>query len=508
MMLFECESTVPYLWFSEDTNYLNNSGDCDCNCAFTVHAVDMWYSQCNSELENGLLRHGRPLHVAMCDEERWLVRNPTGTGYIAVLNRPAMHLFKQFQSPVTVNRVRQWLVGWPPEMVDATAAQFLRSGILENVNKPAFRQQWGPAQTLTAWLHVTNECNLRCPYCYLHKTDEPMLPETGRRTVDAILRSAVAHQFSCVRFKYAGGEASMRLPNLLALHDYASEQATAHGIALEAVMLSNGVALSHRMIAELQTRQIEVMISLDGVGDAHDAQRVFINGHGSFGHVERSLDRLQAAGVVPHISVTVTARNIAGLPELMAYLLARDLPFSLNYYRDNDCAAPATDLRYDEARMIDGMRAAFAVIEANLPRRSLLGCLVDRASLSALHNRTCGVGQNYLVIDQFGRVAKCQMEITRPVTTVAADDPLRLVQQDRKGIQNLPVDEKEGCRDCQWRYWCAGGCPLLTYRATGRYDVRSPNCHIYQALYPEVLRLEGLRLLRYEAPWEPEEKGM
>ena len=54
-----------------------------------------------------------------------------------------------------------------------------------------------------------------------------------------------------------------------------------------------------------------------------------------------------------------------------------------------------------------------------------------------------------------------------------------------------------GCRDCEWKYWCAGGCPLTTYRATGRYDVKSPNCNIYKAIYPQAMRLEGLRLLKY-----------
>jgi uncharacterized protein len=61
------------------------------------------------------------------------------------------------------------------------------------------------------------------------------------------------------------------------------------------------------------------------------------------------------------------------------------------------------------------------------------------------------------------------------------------------------VDEKEGCRDCTWRYWCSGGCPVATFRATGRYDIKSPNCAIYKAIYPEALRLEGLRLLKYVA---------
>lgn len=71
-----------------------------------------------------------------------------------------------------------------------------------------------------------------------------------------------------------------------------------------------------------------------------------------------------------------------------------------------------------------------------------------------------------------------------------------LIHADPSGVQNLSVEEKEGCKTCLWKYWCAGGCPLSTFRATGRYDVKSPNCHIYKALYPEVVRLEGLRLLR------------
>lgn len=49
----------------------------------------------------------------------------------------------------------------------------------------------------------------------------------------------------------------------------------------------------------------------------------------------------------------------------------------------------------------------------------------------------------------------------------------------------------------EWKHWCTGGCPLATFKATGRYDIQSPNCNIYKALYPEALRLEGLRLIKY-----------
>lgn len=71
---------------------------------------------------------------------------------------------------------------------------------------------------------------------------------------------------------------------------------------------------------------------------------------------------------------------------------------------------------------------------------------------------------------------------------------------DRTGTLNLLSDEKEGCRDCTWRYWCPGGCAVATFRATGRYDVKSPNCNIYRAVYPQALRLEVLRLLKYAQP--------
>jgi uncharacterized protein len=139
------------------------------------------------------------------------------------------------------------------------------------------------------------------------------------------------------------------------------------------------------------------------------------------------------------------------------------------------------------------MMKLFKAIENNMPRHSLLSCLADKADLAFEHSYTCSVGMNYLVIDHMGQVSKCQMEIRKPVTTIDVSDPLALVRADKKGVQNIPVEQKSGCRECEWQNWCAGGCPVETYRATGRYDVKSPNCNIYKAIFPEILRLENKR---------------
>ncbi len=290
------------------------------------------------------------------------------------------------------------------------------------------------------------------------------------------------------------------MSHVFAIHDYASQLAQRHGVSLHAYTISNGVNLSQHSIEGLKQRNIGVTISLDGVGSYHDAQRIFVNGQGSFKYVDRTIARLLANGVIPHINVTVSQRNLDGLPALMEYILIHGMSFTLSYYRDNECSAHIRDLQFAEERMIAAMRAAFAVIEQRLPRRRLLGSLIDKANMNGMHHHTCGVGRNYLVIDQHGGVAKCHADIQRTVTTIQDEDPLQAVREDRAGVQGLAVEDKEGCRNCQWRYWCAGGCPLLTYRITGRSDVKSPNCSIYKALFPEALRLEALRLLKYEQP--------
>jgi uncharacterized protein len=358
---------------------------------------------------------------------------------------------------------------------------------------PRFRR----SRELTVWMHVTNACNLACPYCYVHKSREAMDEATATETVDALVKSAVGHGFTAIRLKYAGGEASLNASVLFALHDHARDRCAEAGLTLSAVLLSNGVAISDRLARELVARQIAVMVSLDGIGAAHDAQRPTLNGRPSFAMVQRSLDRLRTAGASPHLSITITGRNVADVAPVVRFALERELTFSFNFFRDNACAAGVADLGYEEQAMIDGVRAACAVIEELLPRWSVLGSMLDRGQLLQPRQKSCGVGDDYVVVDQHGRIAQCHMELGTTLGDVRHVDPVSAVRADGAPIKNLLVDDKAGCRDCTWRHWCSGGCAVATFAATGRFDVRSPNCRIYKAIYPEAVRLEGLRLLTY-----------
>jgi len=480
---------------------------------------------------NPATRWRRPshLHRAPLPGEHELTFNPTGRAGVVVLNQPARQILDAFTAPRTPAQAVAILPDLAPERVRRAAHQLAALDLLAPIpniqhlhsrrsaaqvqvypiSNPAslrsgdYSTQYpipNPPHTLTAWLHVTDACNLRCAYCYVDKSGEAMDETTGRTAVEAVFRSAARHQFRAVKLKYAGGEPLLNFGLVQALHEHARRLADQGGLSLREVLLSNGAALSDTALDWFGESGVRLMISLDGVGAAHDAQRSFANGQGSFEHVARGIDRALARGVRPYLSLTVTDQNADHLVDAVAFALDRGLLFNLNFYRQNDLAPPRAALQAKDRRLIAGVRRAFAVIEARQPRQSLIGALVDRASFGAPHNHACGAGRNYLVIDQRGRISRCQMEMERPVTDVWAGDPLVVVRADRTGFQNLPAEDKEGCRGCSWRTWCAGGCPLLTHRVTGRDDVKSPYCDVYRALLPQALRLEGLRLLKWRSP--------
>lgn len=470
--------------------FLGPAGQCDCACAVTpARSVEtasfagqyVAYPSTDIDLGNG--------YFAICA--------PTLQFSPLVLNHTAIVLSKCFESPRPLEQLASaYRQTWRREVVQSTLDRLVTTGLLvpEGHIAPCFAE---PPITVTAWLHLTDACNLTCDYCYLSKTSKNMSLEVGQAAIDATFRSAMAHSYHVVKLKYAGGEPLLAFPRVVELHRYAKSCARRYGLELDGIVLSNGTLLRPEMVETMKAMGLRLMVSLDGLEEFHNCQRHYADGRGSFDAVARSIDLALSYGLIPEISITVSGRNAEGLPELMAWVLARNLPFSLNFYRENDVSSSYADLRLEREHIIEGALAAYKVIEENLPRRSLLSSLVDRANLACSHLRTCAVGQSYFVFDTEGQVAKCQMDIDTTITDCTDPDPLSTVRTSSKGIRNLRVEDKDECRECEWRYWCTGGCPLSAYRATGRYDAKSPDCSIYKALYPQAIRLEGLRLLEY-----------
>ncbi|MBI5712284.1 MAG: SPASM domain-containing protein [Chloroflexi bacterium] len=349
--------------------------------------------------------------------------------------------------------------------------------------------------TLTAWLHVSNACNLDCPYCYVRKSSERMSDEVGLRAVESVFRSALLNGFRRVKLKYAGGEATLHFNLVRRLHERALALATETGLELKEVLLSNGTHLTQQDADWLVESGVKIMVSVDGVGEMHDRLRPQKNGQGSFDKVQRTVDQLLLPrNIRPDVTMTITRVNASSAADVAKWaLIDRGLPTSFNFYRQNVFSASRAELALEENAIIQGMLAAYTVIEADLPTRPFFNGLLDRVQ-SESHSHTCGVGHSYVVVTHTGQLSQCQMHLDNSLGNNGEKDILPLVAGGP--IHNISVDNKEGCNRCEFKYLCTGGCPLETYRATGRWDVKSPNCHIYKTLLPAALRLEGLRLLK------------
>ncbi len=431
--------------------------------------------------------------------------SPTGPVGVVVLNGPAAQALDSFAAPAP--------------LADPTARQLAALGLLTPTPSsscnlailPSCNLALLPSCNLTVWLHLTTRCNLRCAYCYAPRGQADMPPEVGRAAVDGAIRSARAHGFRALKLKYAGGEPTLNLPTLRAVHRYARARAPEAGLDLREVLLTNGTTLTPGLLQWLRDEGIRLAISLDGLGPAHDGQRADESGAGSFARIAGGIERAQASGLTPHLSVTVTAHNVDGLAEVVAFALDRGLPFNLNFVRP---APGHPDLTPDPERLIAGLQAALSEIERRLQSatsnwqsaicnlQSAICNLLDRCDFSAPHRYPCGAGHAYIVVGPGGELARCHMEMGRTVGTVWEEDPLAAVRAE-DGFRNPPVEEKEECRECPWRYICAGGCPLLAQRHRGTPAAPSPYCAVYRAILPELLRLEGMRVLFFATTASP-----
>ena len=497
------ETTSPLeIVVDEEMTLSPAEGQCDCACALPAITRPLSNLVTRERLPDKPLVRNPLLRLLPLKEGFYVGFVPSGTG-VAVINEGVKRLLAAFRSPKPAGEFsRHHLKGENPSKEEyvrviqkLVGLRFLLPYGAPPLHLPVEREE-----VLTAWMHITNQCQLACPYCYVRKSNKTMNLQTGHAAIDAIFRSALAHHFHMIKLKYGGGEPTLHFSLVQQIHRYAAQAAERYDTQLDGVILSNGVGLTPSMLREMRESRLRLMISLDGLGEFHDAQRPFANGKGSFQRVAHAIEEALEIGIKPDISVTVGEYNIVGLPELLEWLLTRDLPFSLNFYRTPPMffsEGQEWRLEREEENIIAGLKRAYKVIEQHLPRRTLLTSLLDRTNLAFPHLRPCRVKHSYLVIDPDGGISGCQMQIGDTITTVGDPDPLARVRTARQGIQNPSVDEREECQTCPWRYWCAGGCPLESYRASGSYKGKSPYCRIYKAFFPEVIRVEGLRLLAY-----------
>lgn len=430
-----------------------------------------------------------------------LVYNPVSEKGIVVLNEEATFLFRLIDGKRTIEDILLIAKKKDPKILttnlvnifnDFISSEIVYIGAPKN-KKKLFSKK--PTH-LGVWLHITNQCNLRCTYCYVYKTSDSMNENLANKALKKIIVDAKKHSFKKITVKFSGGECLLKLPQVLDLVRLGRKLAKELKIDIEFVVLTNGILLTEKIASTLKQENVRVAVSLDGLEKYHDSQRIFANGLGSFKFVEKGIENLLMAKVPFNVSVTITSKNVGNIPDLTKYLLERNIPFAFNFYRENPHVKE--ELEGDDKKLVESLTKAYKLVYDNPPRYSVINGLLDRVSFKRPHRWACGMGHNYIVVRQDGKMVSCQMTLEKPIGSIDDND---LVKTMLNGSfikpKDLTVEDKKPCNICQWKYNCSGGCPLLTYEQKGSYKVNSLYCAVYKALIPKVLRIEAKRLIKY-----------
>ena len=472
---------------------------------------------------------------------RRYAHNPHGHSALAILSQAAAALLDAADGR-TVSDIVSELAPQPGPYRDALIASLpvlidngLVTGPDVSQRKPA------PAErTFNLWVHVTNQCNLRCPYCYVHKSEDHLAEPAAQRILDTIEATAASGRVDRIHVRYAGGEPMLRLDAMRRFHQAATERCKRHGVRFSAAILTNGTALPPGALDWLIAHKISVSVSIDGLHDTQDTMRPTVNGHGSFALLERTLNTYLAAGVRPYVLITIGNDNLAGLPELTRWLLDRGLGFRYSLERDlqwrqaggqagrqagrqageqvgghdqqhdgRDAGIGGDGILHGEPlrRLQTVFAECYALIEADMLANHAAETPGLRARFRSTHvfcdlslwrpvAKACGAGDSFLALGHDGTYTPCQAALNEPGPAIDGASTLIEHAQRHRPFGDFKRTNPGGeCARCRHAPSCAGGCPLLLHRRDGHISGRSPYCDVFKFVIPRIVRLAALEMI-------------
>lgn len=152
----------------------------------------------------------------------------------------------------------------------------------------------GNAQSIT--FCVTEECNLRCKYCYMvHKNNfHRMSLETAKKAVDYFLD--MEPKEPAVIWEFIGGEPTLEMELIDQISDYIKVQMYVKNHpwfnSYVFSLCTNGILYDTEAVQsyiEKNKAHVSFAITIDGTKEKHDLQRVRLDGSGSYDAVVKNI---------------------------------------------------------------------------------------------------------------------------------------------------------------------------------------------------------------------------
>ncbi|MHB8117966.1 MAG: radical SAM protein [Methanothrix sp.] len=308
-------------------------------------------------------------------------------------------------------------------------------------------------------LSVTEDCNLRCRYCYACGGDQrtSMSWPKALRAIDVM-----AECFMGFKIQFTGGEPLLNLDLIEKAMDYLGEL----GLQVPCQVQTNATLINPDVAGRLKSLKIGIGVSLDGPPPVNDALRPFWDGRGSTGSALRGIAALREEGIRVGATCVLSRTNagtLAGLVDLLSYLgnvegIAIDFlrpvgRASRSMQPDSATAARCIEAaisRSDHLARMGGRRIKFRELER---MRSTLECGEKR--LHHCYFDSC----RSLVVLADGRSYVCPSLLYPELMLGSIEDPnFEEGLCNRMAQARCLVQSPQECRTCPDRWLCGGPC--------------------------------------------------
>jgi uncharacterized protein len=342
----------------------------------------------------------------------------------------------------------------------------IKEGILFAEEKNTSRIKYG-GEVKSLCLNISHGCNLRCQYCFAdegsyHTERQNMSEQVAKAAVDFLI--AKSGNRKQLEIDFFGGEPLLNMEVVKATVAYARQREGESGKKIRFTITTNGVLLSDELIDYFNKEMYNVVISIDGRKDVHNAVRKDAKKQGSFDAAIENAKRFRAkrGDKLYYIRGTFTALN----KDFAADVLALN-DHGFDQISLEPVALPQNDplaLSEDDVPFLKNQYEILA--EEYIKRRktdkwfNFFHFMIDLKGGPCQKKRLtgCGVGSEYLCVSPDGGLYPCHRFDGNNDFRMGSVLDNTLDTNIQATFYNSNVLTKPDCKDCFCKYFCSGGC--------------------------------------------------
>lgn len=324
-------------------------------------------------------------------------------------------------------------------------------------------------------LHVAHTCNLNCAYCFAsqgkyHGERGLMTFEVGKRALDFLMENSGSRRNLEVDF--FGGEPLMNWQVVKDLVAYARSVEKERGKNFRFTLTTNGMLIDEDVIDFANREMSNVVLSLDGRKEIHDATRVDYAGNGSYDRIVPKFQALVKArgGKNYYMRGTFTHAN----PDFTKDVFhMADLGFTELSMEPVVCAPQ--DPAALTAEDLEIVKKEYETLALDMLRRKKEGhpitfyhYMLDLTAGPCIYKRIsgCGSGTEYMAVTPWGDLYPCHQFVGEEKFKLG--DIWQGVTNDalRERFRACNAYARKECENCWAKLYCSGGCAANAYHAT------------------------------------------